>query len=155
MTGLTKPPNNALPMVTIIRDRHVSANEFALLMGAVGWGSSAAYDRSAIERSISSYPFIAHARAESGTLVGYVSAFSDGAFSVFLGELVVHPQFQRQGIGSRLLGTVESHYGGVPVYVKLFVEQQRFFERNGYSQPSRAMTVLSKRNAGNTGRTFS
>lgn len=133
-------------MIRIAQDRYVSPTEFADLMAAIGWGDVATYDLTAVQRSISSYPFIATARVDDGSLVGYVSAFSDGAFSVFLGELVVHPAFQRQGVGTQLLQAVESHYAGVPVYVKPFIEQQGFFERNGYSLPSRSMTVLSKRN---------
>jgi GNAT superfamily N-acetyltransferase len=115
-------------------------------MASVGWGHEAGYDAVSIRRSIEAYPFVAHARADDGSLIGYVSAFSDGVFSVFLGELVVHPEFQRQGIGSRLLHAVESYYAGVPVYVKPFADQRQFFERNGYSLPRRPMAVLSKGN---------
>jgi GNAT superfamily N-acetyltransferase len=112
-------------MVTIVEDKRVSPGEYAALMASVGWGDESAYDAAA---------------------VGYVRAFSDTAFSVFIGELVVHPTLQRRGIGARLLRAVESHYAGVPVYVKSFVAQASFFERNGYSLPARSMTLLSKRN---------
>jgi GNAT superfamily N-acetyltransferase len=128
-------------------DKQVAPEEFVSLMIAAGWGDQTSYDSAQVRRSIESYPFVAHARADDGLLVGYVSAFSDGAFSVLLGELVVHPDFQRQGVGSRLLRAVESHHPGVPVYVKPFVDQQTFFERNGYSLPRRSMAVLFKRNA--------
>jgi GNAT superfamily N-acetyltransferase len=135
-----------MTQIDIRCDKHVTSEEFARLMSAVGWGDEAGYDLARVRRSIEAYPFVAHARAEDRSLVGYVSAFSDEVFSVFLGELVVHPAFQRQGIGSRLLRTVESRYAGVPVYVKPFAEQQPFFERNGYARPRRAMAVLYKRN---------
>jgi GNAT superfamily N-acetyltransferase len=132
-------------MVAIFEDKRVSPAELISLMASVGWGDESAYDAELVSRSVSTYPLIAHARADDGSLVGYISAVSDDAFSVFLGELVVHPKFQRQGVGSRLLHAVESRYA-VPVYVKSFLDQQRFFEHHGYSPPRRPMAVLSKRN---------
>jgi len=77
-------------------------------MDAVGWGSIEEYDLREIENSIESYTFVAHIRDEMGLLVGYVSAFSDKAFSIFIGELVVRPEFQGKEIGRQLLETVET-----------------------------------------------
>ena len=132
--------------VQIHYTKDVRAAEFAELMAAVGWGSAMDYDATKVSRSIDSYPFVAHARASDGALVGYVSAFSDGAFSTFVGEIVVHPQFQGQGVGSLLLAAVEAQYRGVPVYAKPFRDQKDFFLRNGYREASRPMTVVFKTN---------
>jgi GNAT superfamily N-acetyltransferase len=101
----------------------------------------------AASRSLHAYPYVAHARADDGALVGYVSAFSDNAFSVFIGELVVRVDHRRRGIGSALLRAVEERYTGIPVYVKPFSDAEAFFERNGYRRASRPMSVLFKRNA--------
>ena len=113
-------------------------------MESVGWG--AAYPEGAVHRSIDAYPFIAHARSTSGELVGYVSAFSDVAFSTMLGELAVHPKAQGQGVGRALLMAVERAYPGVPVYVKPLGAQARaFFLACGYQAPAVTMQVLYKR----------
>ena len=126
--------------------KNISVPEYVSLMAAVGWGAITDYDATSVSRSIDSYPFVAHARTTDGALVGYVSAFSDGAFSTFIGEVLVHPQFQGRGVGSLLLEAVEARYRGVPVYAKPFREQERFFLRNGYRAASRPMAVLFKRN---------
>jgi len=113
-------------------------------MESVGWGSG--YDEEIVRLSLTAYPFVAHARSKSGVLWGYVSAFSDRAFSTMLGELVVHPAAQRKGIGHALLSTVENEFKGVPVYVKPLGEAKHFFVACGYRAPSFEMHVLFKKN---------
>lgn len=131
-----------MSMINIHRDKHIACAEFAALMEAVGWGRADDYDLNDIARSLASYPFVAHARTGDDTLVGYVSAFSDGAFSTLLGALVVHPRYQRQGVGSQLLKAVEAQFPGVPVYAKVFGDDESFYRSNGYRVPSRPMQVM-------------
>lgn len=135
-----------MAQVEIHCTKNVSIAEFSYLMAAVGWGNTSDYDATSVSRSLDSYPFIAHARSSDGVLVGYVSAFSDGAFSTFIGEVVVHPEYQSVGVGSMLLAAVEAEYRGVPVYAKPFRDQEGFFLRNGYRQAARPMSVLFKAN---------
>lgn len=126
----------------ISSDRTVSWQEFAELMASVGWGDG--YDGMTFERSNTAYPLVVHARSDEGLLLGYVSAFSDGAFTTMLGELVVRPAAQGAGIGRALMRAVESAYPGVPVYVKAMGDAKRFFEACGYRRPAREMTVMFK-----------
>ena len=128
----------------IFINKEVSALEFSSLMKSVGWGSD--YSEEFVQRSLAAYPFVAHARSESGVLLGYVSAFSDRAFSTMLGELAVHPEAQRKGIGQALLSAVETEFTGVPVYVKPLGEAKLFFSACGYRAPAVEMQVLFKRN---------
>lgn len=113
-------------------------------MQSVGWGSD--YPEEIVRRSLAAYPFVAYARSESGVLWGYVSAFSDRAFSTMLGELVVHPAAQRKGIGHALLSAVENEFTGVPVYVKPLGDASHFFAACGYRTPAIEMKILFKRN---------
>src|SRR2546426_542371 len=77
-------------------------------------------------------PSVAHARDAADQLVGYISPFSDGAFSTFVGELVVRPEVQHHGIGSELLAAVEREYPGVPIYAHSFADTEPFFVQRGY-----------------------
>jgi ribosomal protein S18 acetylase RimI-like enzyme len=43
-------------------------------------------------------------------LVGLVNAFSDGALTAYIHYLLVHPEYQRQGIGKQLLTLMLDHY---------------------------------------------
>lgn len=129
---------------SIHTDKNISAVEYVSLMESVGWGSN--YEEEVVLRSLSAYPLVAHARSRSGLLLGYVSAFSDHAFSTVLGELVVHPTAQRQGIGRALLTVVEQEFYGVPIYVKPLGAARAFFLACGYRVPTVDMQVLFKRN---------
>lgn len=88
---------------TVFANKDIRPEELTELFGSVGWGEAAAYSMADVECSLAAYPFIAHARDREGKLVGYISAFCDGSFSAFIGELAVHPSVQRQGIGTALL----------------------------------------------------
>ncbi len=132
---------------TICIDKHISAAEYSALMESVGWG--AGYQEDDVRQSINAYPFIAHARSAAGEMVGFVSAFSDGAFSTMMGELVVHPAAQGHGVGRALLKAVDSAYPGVPVYAKpVNAAAAAFFLACGYRVPKAPMHVLVKGSAG-------
>jgi len=117
------------------------------LFASVGWGDDADYQADIISRSIAAYPVVAYCRDSNGLLVAYVSAFTDGAFSTFIGELVVRPQFQRQGIGCAMLELIVEKCRGVPIYGTPFNEDQPFFLKRGFRVPKRAMSVVSMLNA--------
>lgn len=127
-------------------DKQISPDEIAELMESVGWGSKQDYDLDAIKKSVESYTFVAHVRNDDGQLIAYVSSFSDGAFSTFIGELVVHPVCQSNGLGKELLNVVEKRFDGVPIYANPFASEKEFFIHQGYSEPKRLMVVVSKQN---------
>lgn len=52
---------------------------------------------------------ILKATDENGNIIGSVRAFRENG-SVYIGKLIVHPNRQRQGIGTALLSTVEAHF---------------------------------------------
>ncbi|MEQ1546591.1 GNAT family N-acetyltransferase [Methyloglobulus sp.] len=131
----------------LFTDKNINPNELLDLMVSVGWGKESDYDVNILTRSISAYPIIAYCRDVNGTLVGYVSAFTDNAFSTFIGELIVRPEFQRKGIGSSLLTYVIEKCKGVPVYAAPFEDTQDFFLERGFKVPKRLMSVVSMRNA--------
>ena len=111
-------------------------------MVAAGWGE---HDETAFVRSYAAYPLVVHARADDGAMVGYLSAFSDGAFSTMLGELVVHPAVQGMGIGRALMQRVEQAFPGVLIYVKAMGQAKHFFAACGYREPKAEVTVMFKR----------
>ena len=115
-----------------VESRSVAPEELNALFLDVGWGRHAT---ARLQLSIDAYPFVAHARTGAGTLVGYVSAFSDGVFSTMLGELVVHPAHRRHGVDAELLARVEARFPHAPVYIKALGESKHFFMARGYKSP--------------------
>ncbi|MES2676108.1 MAG: GNAT family N-acetyltransferase [Pseudomonadota bacterium] len=47
----------------------------------------------------------------SGVLVGIANAISDGHLVVYYPHMLVHPEFQRQGIGRKMVEAMHSIYG--------------------------------------------
>lgn len=129
---------------TISTDRDITCEEFSDLLESVGWGDA---EEETFRRSRNAYPLIVTARSPNGLLLGYASAFSGGAFTTMLGELIVRPDAQRRGIGRSLLQRVEDVFRGVPVYVKALGDARHFFEACGYRHPPVEMTVMFKRQA--------
>ena len=83
----------------IVRDGPVEAGEIEDLRQAVGWDrSEGTYDR-VLARHYVHYTV----RDNGGRLIGYMSVLSDAVADAFLLDLVVHPQCQRKGIGTRLV----------------------------------------------------
>ena len=69
-----------------------------------------------------------------GRIVGSVRGYqSEG--SCFIGRLIVHPDFQRRGIGTRLMNEIESH----------FRDSARFELFTGHEAPSELMRDVIKR----------
>jgi len=136
-----------IPDFAICEDKNIESHELANLFASVGWGDDPDYQPEIISRSIAAYPLVAYCRDSNGLLISYVSAFTDGAFSTFIGELVVRPQFQRKGIGSAMLELIVKKCRGVPIYGTPFEDDQSFFLKRGFRVSKRAMSVVSMRNA--------
>lgn len=131
-------------MIHVETDRSFSPDEYAELMAAVHWGETPRYSGATVRAALQAYHYVAHVRSETGALVGYLCAFSDGVFATFVGELVVHPCARGGGIGAALLESIESVWPGVPVYALGFRDSRAFFKRQGYSEPPRPLDVLTK-----------
>ena len=124
--------------------KSVTPEELDALFTEIGWGKNS-IDH--LQKSINAYPFISHARTGNGVLVGYVSAFSDEVFSTMLGELIVHPKHQKQGIATELISRVEARFPDAPVYIKALGEAKDFFIARGYRAPKTELTTLFKKPA--------
>jgi len=84
----------------IIRDGPVEPKEIENLREAVGWDrSEGTYQRILHGRHYARYTV----RNHSGSLVAYMSVLSDGVADAFLLDLMVHPEHERKGIGTRIV----------------------------------------------------
>ena len=73
---------------------------------------------------------------DSGTLVAWCAILSDGVRHAVLIDVIVHPAWQRRGIGLSLVKEAIAHllaHGISIIHVDFVAEHQAFYERCGFS----------------------
>ncbi len=77
-------------------------------------------------------------------LIGFARATSDGIYRATIWDVVIHPEYQASGLGSKLVETVLSHpciHRVERVYL-MTTHQQKFYQRIGFQQNSTTTMVL-------------
>jgi GNAT superfamily N-acetyltransferase len=111
----------------------LSAEELADLYGSVGWEAYTS-DPEALARAVEASTFVVTARRE-GRLVGLARGLSDDVSIFYLQDILIRPEWQRQGIGRALLQACLDRFAHVRVKVLLTDDeerQHRFYEALGY-----------------------
>ncbi|MGA2034974.1 MAG: GNAT family N-acetyltransferase [Thermoguttaceae bacterium] len=72
---------------------------------------------------------------DQGRIIGSVRAYEDEK-TCYIGRLIVHPDYQRQGIGTQLMNQIEASFGAAERF-ELFTGHRsanaiRLYERLGY-----------------------
>jgi aralkylamine N-acetyltransferase len=81
---------------------------------------------------------------DGSRLVGAARALSDGEYHATIYDVVVHPDFQRQGLGTRLMSEV---LATLPVWRILLVAEgdaRRFYQRLGFEPYGDVMARLDR-----------
>ena len=77
-----------------------------------------------------------------GRLVGLMNAISDGAMTAYFHYLLVQPDYQKKGIGAKLVAMMLDHYRDCPRKVLISYNSQiQFYEKCGL-QASRDSTPM-------------
>ena len=117
----------------------VSFEEIFPLYEAVGWTnytSNPTMLQNALEHSL----FLISARDEEGNLIGFLRAVGDGYSIIYIQDIIVLPEYQRQGIGTQLLRQTLEHFKEVYQMILTTDSELKtiaFYESNGF-------TALSK-----------
>lgn len=117
----------------------ISFEEILPLYEAVGWSnytSNPTMLKNALEHSL----FLISARDEEGKLIGFLRAVGDGYSIVYIQDIIVLPEYQRQGIGTQLLRQTLEHFKEVYQIILTTDSELKtiaFYEANGF-------TALSK-----------
>ena len=91
--------------------REYKSEDVLRLYASVGW-TAYTEDLPALERGFQN-SLLVLAAYEDGELIGLIRAVGDGATVVFVQDLLVAPQKQRQGVGTALLKAVLYRYSNV------------------------------------------
>jgi len=101
----------------------------AELFSLVGWGTRKPEE---IKATFGKSSFVRFAHADS-LLVGFGRTVDDGRYYALIVDLVVHPDYQRQGIGSRILHDLEKSLASYAFTTLTSVAgKEAFYERQGW-----------------------
>jgi GNAT superfamily N-acetyltransferase len=122
-----------------IVERLPTPEELRGLLRAVGWASDDRPDRTARALAAAQFGVVA---IEGGCVVGSGMVLGDGVTFAYLKDIVVRPEWQGRGIGTRIveaLLAVMRRAGPDGMLVTLFTGQHLadFYERFGFSGPER------------------
>ena len=117
----------------------ISFEEILPLYEAAGWSnytSNPTMLQNALEHSL----FLNSARDEEGNLIGFLRAVGDGYSILYIQDIIVLPEYQRQGIGTQLLRQTMEYFNEVYQIILTTDSELKtiaFYEANGF-------TALSK-----------
>lgn len=123
-------------MEYIILDNQLQAEDFIRLFASAGWGE---LPQDMVEMSLAnSYATFSVKRGNK--VIAMARLLGDGAMSFFLKDLVVAPEYQGTGIGSKLLTHVEEYIrmqlkSGWEGYLQLVSAKgkEAFYQKMGYA----------------------
>lgn len=109
----------------------ISKKAIADLREAVGWNRM---EKEYSSPGFHSYDYIA--AYDEGLLIGYIGCVSNGVTDAYIQDLMVHPNFQRQGIGTELMNRMIAVLKEQRIFMisVIFEEKlQPFYDRFGFS----------------------
>jgi ribosomal protein S18 acetylase RimI-like enzyme len=122
-------------MIFISRQKKsVGPAEAAELYVSLGWGTSKKYSTSRMKRSLANCDIVVSARNENGELVGLVRALSDFAIDTKILDMVIDPDYQRQGLGKKMMRAIDALARGTTVYCETEPKNFGFAAACGYGR---------------------
>lgn len=119
-------------MITFSEQRDLAIDQILPLYEANGWSSA--------QRPRALYQALIHSHAlvtawDEKRLVGIGNAISDGFLVVYYPHLLVHPDYQGQRIGRKLMDTLKHRYEGMHMQVLVADgDAIAFYERCGFTR---------------------
>lgn len=117
------------------------AQLMTLFQQAAFWASDRTPDAMAIAIA-HSHPVVT--AWDHDTLIGFARATSDGVYRATIWDVVIHPDYQGEGLGRKLVETVLSHplMSRIERIYLMTTHQQTFYERIGFQENQTTTMVL-------------
>jgi len=117
-----------------IRETVPSVEDYNRLRTLVGWHVC---DAATVEESLPGSRYFLCA-VDGGRTVGMARIVGDGGLIFYIQDVIVHPDYQRQGIGTMLMDRIMTHIRGKAVQntvIGLMASKGResFYERYGFT----------------------
>ena len=127
--------------VSFVLNEIPSKEQLVNLYNSVGWGHSD-YPNMLI-RAIENSSFLICAYAET-ELIALGRAISDGVFTVYFPDLLVKPEWQNKGLGSKIMNTLLNHFKDFHNKVLIAEDEtaRAFYLKHGFKPETFAMGIL-------------
>ena len=117
------------------RENIKNADEFNLLYDAVGWG---AYDREITQKALDN-TFFSISVYKDDEIIGYGRLVGDSICFLYVQDIMVKPEHQRNKIGTLIMNTLLEKIGEIKkenpdlrVYVGASKDKEGFYEQFGF-----------------------
>ena len=122
-------------MIRYVENPALTLEEVLPLYEAVGW-TNYTQNPTMLKEAYENSLHILGALNEEGKLVGVLRAVGDGASILFIQDILVYPEYQHQGIGTKLLQQTLEKYKNV-YQIQLATDDSKktisFYESNGFT----------------------
>ncbi len=123
----------------------IQAAEAAALYIELGWGTAREYTAAKMRRSLANCDIVVGARNEAGELIGIARALSDFAIETKILDMIIAPEYQRQGIGAKLMREIERLASGTNIYFETEPKNFGFAAKCGYRKRNGLAVFVKKR----------
>jgi len=119
-------------MVFVVSDKgDLTAREFIDISRSVGWGLKRRYDLKKVKKALGQTTYVVTVR-DNRELVGCGRAFSDDLLFTTIPDVFVKPEYQRKGIGTRIMQRIIKRFGHTTIYFGSQPGNELFFEKCGF-----------------------
>jgi GNAT superfamily N-acetyltransferase len=122
----------------------VNPAEAAALYIELGWGTAKEYSTARMKRSLANCDIIVSARNADGELVGIGRALSDFAIDTKILDMIIAPEYQRQGLGQAMMKRIAGLAKGTSIYFETERKNFAFAAKCGYAKRG-GLTVFRKK----------
>jgi len=117
--------------------------EFKALLLSVGWGEPEQYDLSELQTSLDGMTKI-YTVYNNAELVATARILSDNSSTTQIIDVIVKTNYQRQGIGKKLVKEIMQDYAHTAIYTDALIKNKDFFESCGLHNKNEKLIVFSK-----------
>lgn len=128
--------------IQISTNRIPSVFDVIALYVASGWGAQADYDAEKWHNVLVNSKCIT--AYDERKLVGIIRYLTDGFQDTQVCEFAVLPEYQKQGIGTRMLEELVGLYGHTSIYASSLKTAEGFFNKHGLASREAMVTVSRK-----------
>lgn len=117
-----------------IVQRVVTTNEFINLRQSVGW--SCPEDKEAITLGLKNTLFSVCAE-KNKEIIGYGRVIGDGAFTIYIQDIIIKPEYQRKGYGIRIMKEImeyikQNYVKGTMIGLMAAKGKEDFYKKFGF-----------------------